>query len=83
VSLSRALPGVTPDFEAQAQLHSGGIPGSYPVVFDFDYENEGKAGSSLEGILSFRDFHLCKSGDVTAWESSGFGFGRQEVRPGQ
>jgi hypothetical protein len=31
---------VTPETEAQAQLHSDGIPGSYPVVLDFDYENQ-------------------------------------------
>jgi hypothetical protein len=67
---------VTPDAEAQAQLHSGGIPGSYPVVLDFEYHNQVKVGS-WEGILSFHDFQLHKNGDVTAWKSYGIGPGKR------
>jgi hypothetical protein len=48
---------IIPDSAAQAQLHSDGIPGSYPIVLDFDYENQLKVGS-WEGIISFHDFRL-------------------------
>jgi hypothetical protein len=67
---------VTPDSEAQAQLHSGGIPGSYPVVIDFNHTSEVKVGS-WEGILSFHDFELHENGDVTAWKSTGIGPGKK------
>ena len=56
---------VTSDSEAQAQLHSGGVPDSYPVVLNFNYENEAKVGA-WDGILSFHDFELHENGDVTA-----------------
>jgi hypothetical protein len=35
-SALRAGKPVTPDSEAQAQRHSGGIPGSHPVILDFE-----------------------------------------------
>jgi hypothetical protein len=46
---------VTPDAEAHSQLHSVGIAGSYPIVLDFDYDNEVEIGS-WEGIQSFHNF---------------------------
>jgi hypothetical protein len=55
---------VTPDAESQDQLHSGGVPGFYPVVLDFNHESEVKV-KSWEGILSFHDFELDENGDVT------------------
>jgi hypothetical protein len=58
------------DSEAQAQLHSGGIPGSYPVVLDFDHNSEVKVGS-WEAILSFHDFKL------HTWKSTGIGPGKR------
>jgi hypothetical protein len=66
----------TPDSEAQAQLHGGGIPGSYPVVLDFNHNSEVKVGS-WEGILSFHDFELHENRDVTAWKSAGIGPGKK------
>jgi hypothetical protein len=38
---------ITPDSEAQAQLHSGGIPGSYPVVLTLDHKQLGVVGGNL------------------------------------
>ena len=67
---------VTPDVEAQAQLHGGVIPGSYPVVLDFDHKSEVKVGS-WEGILSFHNFELHENADVTAWKASGVGPGKR------
>jgi hypothetical protein len=67
---------VTPDSETHAQLHSGGVPGSYPVVLKFNYENEMRVGA-WEGILSFHDFYLHENGDVTAWKSSRIGPGKR------
>jgi hypothetical protein len=61
-----------PDSEAQAQLHSGGVPGSYSVVLNFHYENEANVGA-WDGVLSYHDFELHENGDVTAWKSSQVG----------
>jgi hypothetical protein len=70
---------VTPDSEAQAQLHLGGVPGSYPVVLNFNYDNEAKVGAWDE-ILSCHEFELHENGDVTVWKLSRVGPGKRFLK---
>jgi hypothetical protein len=63
---------ITPDSEAQAQLHSGGIPD--PILSSNSWT---MSSQSWEGILSFHDLELHENGDVTAWKSFGVGPGKR------
>jgi hypothetical protein len=49
---------VTTDSDTEAQLHSDGIPGSYPAILDLNHNNEVKVGS-WEGISVVSPFFNC------------------------
>jgi hypothetical protein len=65
----------TPATEVKAQKFSGGITGSFPVLFEVDYEYEAKT-DTWDGIQSFHDFILHDNGDITAFKSYGIGPGK-------
>jgi hypothetical protein len=58
----------TPATEVEAQLFGGGIEGSFPVLLNFDCDNE-VAGKRWDGILAYHDFELHEDGAITAWKS--------------
>jgi hypothetical protein len=70
----------TPAKEVEAQKFSGGCPGAYPVLLEFDYESQVAMSKPWDGIQGWHDFEIHDDGDVTVWKSYKIGAGKRFKR---
>jgi hypothetical protein len=67
----------TPAKEVEAQKFSGGCPGAYPALLEFDYESQSTMSKPWDGIQAWHDFEIHDDGDVTVWKSYKIGTGKR------
>jgi len=67
----------TPAQEVHAQAFDGGIDGSFPVLFEFHYDNMADLGKkSWDGLQGYHDFEYHDDGSIRVWKSYKIGPGK-------